>query len=196
MGILGCASVAGLATLVLVGCYSPSLRDCKVSCAAPGDCAGDQVCGSDGLCAAPELAGQCGALPGEPAIDAASRLDAAPPSDAREVAVDAAPPPPPPPIDAAPPPMVSLRVQIKGTGSVVVTDVGTCSSDAPQRGDCTYMVPAGVARTAHAAEIKAGETFTRWASLTCGGPSPTCTFTPFVFTSIVAQFDHMHFQVR
>lgn len=36
------------------GCYSPSLRDCTVSCANPTDCAGDQVCTSNGWCAAPE----------------------------------------------------------------------------------------------------------------------------------------------
>ena len=36
----------------LVGCYSPSVRDCTVSCANPGDCAGGQVCTSDGWCAA------------------------------------------------------------------------------------------------------------------------------------------------
>ncbi|MBA3502412.1 MAG: hypothetical protein H0T65_18755, partial [Deltaproteobacteria bacterium] len=40
----------------LVGCYSPSVRDCTVSCANPNDCAGDQVCTTDGWCAAPETA--------------------------------------------------------------------------------------------------------------------------------------------
>lgn len=189
MGILGRALVAGLATLV--GCYSPSLRDCKVSCASPGDCAGDQVCGSDGLCAAPEVAGQCGSLPGEPPIDAEPRPDAAPPRDAAEVGIDA-----PPPIDAAPPAMVALRVQIKGKGTIVVDSVGTCSSEPPQKGDCTYMVPVGVELTAQATDTAPDEKFTRWTSLVCATQSATCTFTPVLLTSISAQFDHVRLQVR
>ncbi len=32
------------------GCYDPTLAECKVTCAADGDCAGDQTCGSGGLC--------------------------------------------------------------------------------------------------------------------------------------------------
>ena len=196
MGILGRAFVAGLVTLV--GCYSPSLRDCKVSCASPGDCAGDQVCGSDGLCASPDMAGQCGSLPNEPPIDAAPRADAAPrpdaapPRDAPEVPIDA----PPPPIDAPPPPMIGVRVQVKGRGSVVLPTIGTCSSEAPQKGDCTFMVPVGVERTAVATDLAPSDTFTRWTSLVCGGQSATCTFTPILFTSISAQFDRAHFQVR
>jgi hypothetical protein len=197
MGILGRAFAVAL--MALAGCYSPSLRDCKVSCAAPGDCAGDQVCGEDGLCAAPELAGQCGALQGDP-IDAAARADAAPRPDAAMPP----PPPPPPPIDAAPPPidappaaMVSLRVQVKGRGSVVVAGVGTCSSESPQKGDCTYMVPAGVERSAAATQVAPDETFTRWTSLVCVGQDATCMFTPLLFTSISAQFDHARpLQVR
>ena len=196
MDILGRAFVAGLVTLV--GCYSPSLRDCKVSCASPGDCAGDQVCGSDGLCASPEMAGQCGSVPNEPPIDAeprpdaALRADAAPPRDAAEVPIDAAPPP----IDAAPPAMIGVRVQVRGKGSVVLPTIGTCSSDPPQKGDCTFMVPVGVERTAVATDIAPDEKFTRWTSLVCGAQSATCTFTPFLFTSISAQFDHARPVVR
>lgn len=47
--------VRALVILVcLVGCYSPSVRDCTVSCAGPNDCTGGQVCSTEGWCAAPE----------------------------------------------------------------------------------------------------------------------------------------------
>jgi hypothetical protein len=165
--LAGVAAVLALAT----GCYSPSLRDCTVSCASENDCAGGQVCGSDKLCAAPDIAGKCGmAMPGPDAE--------VPPVDA---AVDAA-------IDAAPVAMVSLRVQITGKGDVVVTGVGTCPSDGPQKGDCTFSVPANVQRMARATG-KMGDKFKRWSSIVCGLQGETCTFTPLVTTSIAVQFD-------
>ena len=43
-----------LVLVCLVGCYSPSVRDCTVSCGGPGDCTGGQVCSTEGWCAAPE----------------------------------------------------------------------------------------------------------------------------------------------
>jgi len=87
-------------------------------------------------------------------------------------------------------------VQVKGKGSVVMTGVGACSSEPPQKGDCMYMVPVGVERTARATDIAPDENFTRWTSLVCGGQSSMCTFTPVLPTTIVAQFDHMRLQVR
>ncbi len=176
-----------LAGLLLAGCYSPSLRDCTVACSSPGDCAGDQVCGNDGLCAAPGVAGQCGSLPNAP-IDA-GLVDAEP---IEPPPGDAMPPPP----DAPPGAMVSLRVQVEGRGSIVVNGIGTCSTETPQKGDCTYQVPTGVARTVRAVGVKPDEVFTRWASLVCAGQSSTCTFTPYLLTSITARFERDRVEVR
>jgi len=183
MGVLtrGLALGLVLAAMVVTGCYSPAIRDCTVSCAAPSDCASGQVCGADGLCAAPGVAGRCGAVMPDaaPGYDAAPGNDAAPPHDAG--GSDAASP------DAAV--TVSLHVVISGTGSVVIAGVGTCSSQDAQHGDCTYEVALGVARTAHAVQVQQDQVFSRWQSLTCAGQGETCTFTPVVPTSIIARFD-------
>lgn len=48
-----------VAVVLGAGCYSPSLRDCTVTCAAASDCGGGQICGADGYCAAPSVAGRC-----------------------------------------------------------------------------------------------------------------------------------------
>lgn len=165
MGVLARAALVALAA-----CYEPALIDCKIACESADDCAGDQVCGRDGLCAAPAIAGTCARAMAAP--------DAALPADAA-IAIDAAPP------DAA---TVMLRVQIEGKGSVVIAGVGTCSSDEPARGDCTYDVPPGATRSARAVPA-VDQRFTRWSSLVCGGQGETCTFTPLLFTSITAKFD-------
>jgi hypothetical protein len=154
----------------LAGCYSPLLRDCTVSCAAPTDCAGDQVCGEDGLCAAPEVAGHCAAIP----PDAGTTLDDAFP--------DAAPP------DG--PATVKLRVQVSGKGSVVIDGLGICSSLDPQRGDCMYDVPAAVAQRARAVSLQPTEVFASWTSPTCSGQGPICVFTAAAATTIAAKFQH------
>jgi hypothetical protein len=108
-----------LAALIvaLVGCYSPTLRDCTLQCESPHDCAGGQVCGSDGYCAAPAVAGHCIAA----LADAAASRDAA-----RR----------PPDADSC------VALCTKGTcqGGTCVIDCsasGTCESD--------VMCPAGVA---------------------------------------------------
>ncbi len=38
--------------LNLVGCYSPELADCTVTCSSDGDCGDGQSCGEQGLCSA------------------------------------------------------------------------------------------------------------------------------------------------
>jgi hypothetical protein len=201
MGVLTRGFVVTLAGLAaLAGCYSPSLRDCTVACVSPSDCAGDQVCGKDGLCAAPAVADQCGSLPDMVPIDAAPD-DAEPaPSDA-EPARDAAPPHDAAPLDAAMPPdaaipTLSLRVRVEGKGSIVVNGVGTCSSETAAKGDCTYIVPVGIARTVRAIAVKSDERFARWTSLVCFGQGSTCTFTPLVPTSISARFERDRVEVR
>jgi hypothetical protein len=181
MGVLAGVLAPAVAGLVAVaGCYSPSLRDCTVTCSAESDCAAGQVCGDDGLCAGPDLAGHCSAP--MPAPDAGpgpgSRPDAA-------IAVDAGPA-----IDAAPPPdapaFVALRIQIDGKGTVFVDGRFGCSSTGPQKGDCTYDVARGVAQTIRAVSMP--DPFLSWTSVTCRGTNPVCTVTPTVSVIVVAKF--------
>lgn len=163
MGVLnargpGDALIAALAALA--GCYSPSLRDCTVSCGSVSDCASGQVCGADGLCAAPELAGRC--APDASVIDA--------PPDAATTA--------------------SLRVEIAGKGSVIVDGRGTCSSLDPQRGKCMYDIAIGIAQRARATPIQVDQLFESWTSATCSSQGAICTFTPTGATTITVKFGH------
>jgi hypothetical protein len=177
--------LAGVAALVvLAGCYAPSLRDCTVSCAGPSDCAPGQVCGDDGMCAAPDVAGQCAME----TVDAGMGQDATPPGTAH----DAAPPRDTGPVvDAGPPPMmVKLRVQIDGTGSVVVDGRGTCSSADPSHGNCMYDIALGIAQRVQATQIDPMQSFLGWSSNPCGGQGPICTFTPPAPLTVVAKFGH------
>ena len=175
MGLLGPAAAA----LVLAGCYSPAVRDCTVSCDGPGDCTSGQVCGQDGMCAAPEVAGRCAMLAPDAGTDAQPPRDAGTPRDAAP-GPDAGP-------DAMP--MVRLTVQIMGRGSVVLDGSTTCSSEAPQKGMCSYDVVAGVTITAQATPILLDQLFTRWTSAVCAGQGARCTFSPDAATTISARFD-------
>jgi hypothetical protein len=172
------AGVALIAALMVpAGCYGPSLRDCTVSCAAPSDCAGDQVCGNDGLCVAPDHAGTCAtAVPPDAApLDAARVADAAP--------IDAAPP-------DAPRATGTLRVEITGKGSVIVDGRGICSAaGGPGPSGCTYDIALGVVQTVRAVPLQLDQRFTSWTSETCSGQLATCMFTPVGSTTIVARFD-------
>jgi hypothetical protein len=159
------------AAALLAACYQPTLRDCTVSCASPGDCASGQVCGADGMCAAPGVAGHCAMI----------APDAGPPHDgAVRDAIGAHP-------DAAP--TVRLTVIVMGKGSVVLDDGSTCSSVEPQRGNCSYDVAPGIVITAQATAIQLDQIFTRWTSMTCSGAPARCTFTPDMATTISARFD-------
>jgi hypothetical protein len=170
MGVLA-GLAAGAAIAALAGCYSPSLRDCTVSCGSASDCASGQVCGGDGMCASPAMAGRCAML-----ADAGARDGAAPPRDA---GADAPP-------DAAE--TVRLTVQVTGKGSVVVSGVGTCSSMDPQKGNCPYDVAPGVPLTAQAMQIDPGDVFSMWSSMTCTGQGARCVFTPVAATTVTARF--------
>jgi len=166
MGLLaGLAAAAGVA---LAGCYSPSLRDCTVSCGSASDCATGQVCGPDGMCASPSVAGRCGAP-----VDA-GHLDASAPDAALA--------------DAAR--TVRLTVQIMGTGSVTIAGVGACSSQAPDKGNCMYDVLPGAPLTAQAMPITTTDMFALWSSMTCAGQAARCQFTPVTATVIAARFVH------
>ncbi|HEY6177064.1 MAG TPA: hypothetical protein VIX73_21555 [Kofleriaceae bacterium] len=161
------------AAALLAGCYEPALRDCTVSCQAPGDCASGQVCGADRMCAAPEIAGHCARIAPDAGASPDARLEPAP--DARP--------------DASP--TVRLTVMVMGKGSVVIDGTTTCSSLDPQRGNCAYDVAPGIAITAQAMAIQLDQTFTRWTSETCGGEPARCTFTPDAATVISARFDKL-----
>jgi hypothetical protein len=169
MGVLGIAAAAGV---VLAGCYSPSLRDCTVSCGSASDCATGQICGSDGMCASPAIAGHCAMVDAGPADahlpDAALSPDAAP--------------------DAAR--TVRLTVQVLGKGSVTVDGAGSCSSQDPDKGNCMYEVVAGVPLTAQAMPIAPTDAFMMWGSITCAGQGARCVFTPIAPTVITARFGH------
>jgi hypothetical protein len=169
MGVLGGIAAAGLALgVALGGCYSPSLRDCTVSCGSASDCATGQVCGADGMCASPAVAGRCARVDaGTP--DAPARHDAGLPDAAGTV---------------------RLTVQITGKGAIAVEGAGTCTSQDPDRGNCAYDVVAGVTLTAQAIPITPTDTFVMWSSNTCAGQGPHCLFTPVAAMTITARFGH------
>jgi len=167
MGLL--AGIAAAAGVALAGCYSPSLRDCTVSCGSASDCATGQVCGADGMCASPAAAGQCRTLVDAGSLDAPAHPDAALPDAGRTV---------------------RLTVQITGKGSVIVEGVGACSSQDPSKGNCMYDVVAGAPLTAQANPITTTDVFAMWSSVTCAGQDASCQFTPVIATVIAARFGH------
>ena len=154
-----------LAVSALVGCYSPELRDCTVTCASANECGAEQVCGSDGFCAAPATAGRCLAI--DPPGDAGADASPTPPRDAGPPPVDAAPPPPP---DA--PPALVLDVKISGRGNVVVDGIGTCNSQLADH--CIFSVAHGALLDLEAV-AHAGARFDKWDSETCAQENETCT---------------------
>ena len=162
------AGIIAAAGLALAGCYSPSLRDCTVSCGSASDCATGQVCGADGMCASPAVAGRCAAQV-DAGHDAPARPDAAPP----DVGLT-----------------VRLTVQVMGKGSVTIEGIGTCSSLDPDRGNCVYNVVPGAPLTAEATSITTTDVFAMWSSVTCAGQDASCQFTPVIATVIAARFGH------
>ena len=70
--------IVGSCMALVAGCYDPTLLDCRVRCANPTDCAGEQVCDDQGWCVAPAMAGQCNAVQ-----DATTADGAEDPIDAR-----------------------------------------------------------------------------------------------------------------
>jgi hypothetical protein len=191
MGVLDpfrCAAfTAGLAGLLAnANCYSPSVRDCTLSCAAASDCTTGQVCGSDGMCAAPEIAGQCMHIAADAGVpeagrDAAERPDAPPPRDA---GLDAMPTPDARP-DAPPGLTVALTVQIMGKGSVTVGGIGTCTMPEPR--GCMFEVPVGESLTLQATGMD-DDAFQAWVSFACAGQGARCTFTPVFPATVSARF--------
>jgi hypothetical protein len=145
------ALLARLAALAaLVGCYSPELRDCTVTCAAATDCAADQVCDPDGYCTAPTSAGQCARIA---AIDAGTD---ARPGDANDA-----------------PATATLDVTITGDGSVTITGIGACDS-LLNNGDCTFTATANTVLSITAVP-HLDSRFDKWEGETCKDQSETCS---------------------
>ncbi len=163
---------AGLfaASLALAACYSPTLRDCTVTCASSDDCASSQVCGADKMCAAPGVAGTCSE---HAIVDAGTGPQDAANSDAG--------------MTDAPPSMVALHVLIDGKGTVFVDNYGPCSSQGAQHGDCLFNVAARVAQTIRVS-LPPGDPFVEWTSDTCKGAGPVCSFTLSAPATITGKF--------
>jgi hypothetical protein len=175
MAVLRLAAALTIA-LPGAGCYAPELRDCTVVCASQEDCASGQICGADQFCAAPELAGRCSSLP----ADAGARDRDAGGDDGN---VDARP-------DAARPDapvMVPLHLKIDGEGRVLVSGQETCEKAGPQRGDCTYQLPLGLAVTL-AAQPYNDSRFERWNGAPCNQQGETCSFIASAAADVHARF--------
>jgi hypothetical protein len=168
MGLLGRAIAL---SFVASACYSPDLRDCTVSCSAPGDCASGQMCGPQGFCAAPDVSCASGGGGGGGSSDAGVPIRDAHEVDAETIApADAMPDPP----DA--PTQTTVHVKIDGQGRVTIIGVGTCESDPPQKGDCTFVVLPNIALIATASPYPDWR-FEKWTSAQCMAESTTtCTF--------------------
>lgn len=83
--------------------------------------------------------------------------------------------------------MKMLSVVIEGHGKVSIEMVGTCDSEGPQEGNCTFPVPTGVALQLNAVASKDRE-FISWTS-TCSGTLKTCTLMPVMaLTQVGAKF--------
>ncbi len=164
----------GVAAAAASACYSPSVRDCTVSCEAPSDCAHGQVCGADHLCAAPSIAGACAQQPKDAGVDGSHDSSA---KDA-PVAIDAAP------IDAAIA-HIDLHVKIDGMGRVVIDNVGTCDTTAPTHGDCHYSIVAGATATLH--EMETTQKFDKWTGA-CNGSATTCMVSSLSGIDVHARF--------
>ncbi|NVB79209.1 MAG: hypothetical protein HOV81_12480 [Kofleriaceae bacterium] len=89
-------------------------------------------------------------------------------------------------------PAVRLVIAIMGKGKVTVEDIGSCdseeSSGSGPAGQCTFMVPMGVARELEAIEAHDKE-FEFW-SQGCLGTAHSCMVTPtLASTTVGAKFE-------
>jgi hypothetical protein len=156
--------------LVAVGCYSPDVRDCTLTCTDATDCASGQVCGTDRLCAAPAQAGRCARVLGM--YDAGEAVDAR-----ADGSIDAHP-------DAAE--LVSIQVTVTGKGEVSLDGGGTCTGHGPAV-NCVLGAIKGSPATVRAMGL-GGNHFMAWSGA-CDGELPSCTFTPFLpVTDVGASF--------
>lgn len=160
MAVLTRAALLALVVLSWAGCYQPEVRDCTVSCAAPGDCASGQVC-ADGWCTAPANAGTCGAPP----IDAEPQGSDAP---------DGVPPDAEPPDAAA----AVLHVVVQGRGKVVIDPLGVeCVGAQGTPGDCTFPVTPGSMQTLLPLQTHPQSPFAAWTTDNCSAQAEACVLT-------------------
>jgi hypothetical protein len=83
---------------------------------------------------------------------------------------------------------VALHVQIMGHGRVTIDPSLVCDSDSTTHGDCTFSVPANVARELAAITTKDDHAFLGW-SFACAGQDATCTLVPVsAMTQVGARF--------
>lgn len=89
-------------------------------------------------------------------------------------------------------PAVSLKIMIMSKGKVSIEGIGDCDSEESSgmgpAGQCTFMVPMGVARTLTAVENH-DKKFQFW-TLACLGTEPSCMVTPaLASTTVGAKFE-------
>jgi hypothetical protein len=157
------AVLAMVSATSLVACYSPSVRDCTVSCNSADDCASDQVCTS-GMCAAPGAS--CDVTIDASNPDAANDDAAMNDGGGGDAMTDGTPP-----IDAA----ADLRIVITGRGSVVGDQPGIDCTVPPA--DCTYGINPGTVVMLTAVDGPGTHTFVDWTTPNCMGAGRTCTVT-------------------
>jgi len=83
----------------------------------------------------------------------------------------------------APTAMITLRVQVGGTGKVVIAGVGECDDS-----ECLWQVPMATLRL-DAQETDDEKPFEGWTTMNCAPAlQPSCTFTPTASTTVGAKF--------
>lgn len=165
--------LVAVSSLALGACYDPRLSDCTVRCSSKGDCGPGQTCGPQGYCAA--TAGACGAGSPDAPTDAPDV-----PDDGKKNA------------DARPMRLAQLHLRVTKGGKIRVDSLGSCDSDGPQGGDCSFSVPEAVPLTLKA-NPRGGYRFEGWTTAACAGAAETCVLTPIdPLTEVAAQFvpDH------
>ncbi len=158
--------------LTLVGCYSPDLADCTVTCAADTDCGGGQTC-NGGQCAREGLSCATGAgTDADIAMPPDAMADSAPlrPDAASQLDPDApvAEPDAPPP-----PPTTTLRVKVKDHGRVTPGGLVPCTDE---QDECIYTVEVGEPITLTAMP-QGNRVFEKWEEACEGQPTPICVIT-------------------
>lgn len=79
--------------------------------------------------------------------------------------------------------MITLRIQIGGTGTVVIAGVGACDDS-----ECTWQVPMAMLRL-DAQVTDSEKPFERWTTLNCmPALQPSCMFAPTASTTVGAKF--------
>jgi hypothetical protein len=85
------------------------------------------------------------------------------------------------------PPRVTLRVQIEGTGKVMVLGVGACSTRDTSNGDCSWLVAPGAVLLTPMM-LEPDKAFEQWTTPNCSGQNPTCAVTASTTTVVGAKF--------